>query len=283
MRPRRAARALLLAGLLFAMAASAGAAPRVLRVPAAYRSIQEAVDAAQPFDTVLVAPGTYNESVVISTPRSGIVLLGEAGPRRTFLAGGGAGRLVTFDETDTLTSISGFTLQGGEPQFDGGAVYAYRSRISISNCEFLGNSTPGDGGAIALYESWALIRWSVISANVARQGGGIFAGNSTLILTGNTLRNNVALQDGGGLMLLSSSPVLDGNMIVGNSARNNGGGVAFLSQRGEFRSNVLRSNHARQGGGFFCNGDYQPDLSSSRFGQNEPSDLEGCSSSVIRE
>jgi nitrous oxidase accessory protein NosD len=41
-------------------------------------SIQKAVDAAQPGDTVALAPGTYRESVVISKP--GIVLEG-AGPR----------------------------------------------------------------------------------------------------------------------------------------------------------------------------------------------------------
>jgi hypothetical protein len=252
-------------------------------VPGTYRSIQEAIDAAEPFDTVLVASGTYNESVVISTPQSGIVLHGEAGPRQTILAGVGGSRLVTFDETDTLTEISGFTLQGGDPQFDGGALYAYRSQVFISNCEFTGNNTPGDGGAIALYESWALIRRSIISANVARQGGGVFAGNSTLTLAENTFSNNVARQDGGGMLLLNSYPTLDSNMIVGNIARNNGGGVAFLSQQGEFRSNLVRRNQAQRGGGFFCDGDYQPDLSSDHFGGNLPSDLEGCLSSVIRE
>jgi hypothetical protein len=275
--------ALLAGAFLVGAAGPAGAAPRVLRVPGDYRGIQQAIENAEPFDTVLVAPGTYNESVVISTPRSGIVLRGEAGPRQTILAGTGGSRLVTFDETDTLTELSGFTLRGGSPQFDGGAVYAYRSQVFISNCEFSGNSTPGDGGAIALYESWALIRQSVITANAARQGGGIFANSSTLILVGNTLSNNVALQDGGGALLLNSVPTLDGNMIIGNSAQNNGGGVAFLSPRGEFRSNVVRGNRARTGGGFYCNGDYQPDLSSSHFKGNTPSDLEGCLSSVTRD
>jgi plastocyanin len=46
-----------------------------LRVPADYRTIQEAVNAAEPGSLVLVAPGIYRESVTVSNPR--IVIRGE--------------------------------------------------------------------------------------------------------------------------------------------------------------------------------------------------------------
>ncbi|MCB5169533.1 right-handed parallel beta-helix repeat-containing protein [Streptomyces bambusae] len=54
--------------------AAAPDAPRVLRVPAGYATIQQAVDRARPGDLVLVGPGVYRESVTLPTPR--VVLRG---------------------------------------------------------------------------------------------------------------------------------------------------------------------------------------------------------------
>ena len=48
---------------------------RTLRVPADFVTIQSAVDAAEPGDLVLIAPGVYAEAVVIRTPS--VVIRGE--------------------------------------------------------------------------------------------------------------------------------------------------------------------------------------------------------------
>jgi parallel beta-helix repeat protein len=53
-----------------------GAHGRVLRVPASYRTIQAAVDAARPGDLVLIAPGVYDESVTVAAGHGDIVLRG---------------------------------------------------------------------------------------------------------------------------------------------------------------------------------------------------------------
>ena len=49
--------------------------PRTLAVPAQYPTIQEAVNEASPGDLVLIAPGTYNETIEVTTDR--IVIRGE--------------------------------------------------------------------------------------------------------------------------------------------------------------------------------------------------------------
>ena len=46
------------------------ALPDALRVPDDYSTIQDAVDAAAPGDLILIAPGTYYESVIVETEHS---------------------------------------------------------------------------------------------------------------------------------------------------------------------------------------------------------------------
>jgi Right handed beta helix region len=49
---------------------------RILRVPEKYRTIQAAVDAADPGDLVLIRPGVYHEDVTVSDERERIVIRG---------------------------------------------------------------------------------------------------------------------------------------------------------------------------------------------------------------
>lgn len=79
----------------------------VLHVPQDFGTIQEAVDAAQPGDTVLVAPGTYTESIRL---RSGVALMGSGAAVTTLDAQGVARTLVDFTDATGVT-ISGFTFK----------------------------------------------------------------------------------------------------------------------------------------------------------------------------
>ena len=53
-----------------------GERPTVRDVPGDYRTIQSAVDAAEPGDLIRVAPGVYRESVVVPPGKERIVIRG---------------------------------------------------------------------------------------------------------------------------------------------------------------------------------------------------------------
>ncbi len=74
-------------------------------VPGDYRTIQLAIDASQPGDTVVVEPGTYRESLTL---RSDIVLRGRE-TARTLLSGGGEDPVIVADGV-TGVRISNFTF-----------------------------------------------------------------------------------------------------------------------------------------------------------------------------
>jgi hypothetical protein len=80
----------------------------VLKVPEGFATIQAAIDAAHPGDTVLVGPGVWTESVHLT---SGVALRG-SGAGQTVLDAQGAPRtLVDFTGAQDVT-VSGFTFRG---------------------------------------------------------------------------------------------------------------------------------------------------------------------------
>lgn len=107
-RPAAAALALVLAA---ALAGCTGPGPeeggRVLDVPGAYPTIQAAVDAAQPGDLVLVAPGSYEEQIEISTPELTI----RGADRNTVVVDGSGLRPYGIVSTADGTRIENLTVQ----------------------------------------------------------------------------------------------------------------------------------------------------------------------------
>ncbi|MFP2929181.1 NosD domain-containing protein [Pyxidicoccus sp. 3LG] len=81
--------------------------PRTLVVPKHYDTIQAAIDAAFPGDTVYVAPGVYSEHVTL---RSGIRLLGAGAPITLWDGRGESRNLIDFTGARDV-EISGFTFR----------------------------------------------------------------------------------------------------------------------------------------------------------------------------
>src|SRR6187401_1617269 len=138
----RAIAVALSAALMAAIPLTAAAGANTLDVPAQYPTIQAAIVAAQPGDTVLVAPGTYLET---------IDFLGKGITVQS--SGGGAGSVVTFQTHETPASVlSDLTITGGTGTVHGpfallvgGGVYINGSSPVLRDCVITGNTVANFG------------------------------------------------------------------------------------------------------------------------------------------
>jgi parallel beta-helix repeat protein len=117
--------------------ADVASAEKVLRVPGEHAAISAAITAAAAGDTILVAPGSYQESVILN---DGVVLRAEGGVDETTIA---------FDEKDpnqavlTLqrcsnsTQVVGFTIDGRKIAARGILAIGDGSAV-ISRCKIVG-------------------------------------------------------------------------------------------------------------------------------------------------
>src|SRR5206468_456016 len=119
--------------------------------------IQDAVDAAQDGDTVLVTNGTYavgrGTSVRVAVTKS-LVLRSVKGPEVTIIQGcqatgttNGVGAISCVYLTDRAV-LSGFTLTNGATAYYGygGGVACFSRDVIVTNCVLTGNSAGYYGG-----------------------------------------------------------------------------------------------------------------------------------------
>jgi hypothetical protein len=107
-------RTLALCAVLLLLPALAVAA--VIHVPGDVATIGSALFFASPYDTVLVAPGTYYVNLVWP-PTPGIKLRSELGALSTILDGRDDVQVIgVYTGVDTTTVIRGFTIQNGHAE-----------------------------------------------------------------------------------------------------------------------------------------------------------------------
>lgn len=106
-----------------------------------YLTIQEGVDAASEGDTVLVAPGTYPETVALRGLN--VALLSEEGASATRMD---PGRLTATSGEDSTTVVDGFTIANG-PYQDGSCVFLDESGPTIRNSVIEGGNASNGAGA----------------------------------------------------------------------------------------------------------------------------------------
>lgn len=202
----------------------------------AFRTIQQAVDAAAPGDTVLVTNGVYETGGrVVSGARSlnrvviqkNITVKSVNGPEVTIIKGQGPiGSSAVRCVYMSAGTLAGFTLTNGFSQnsgsdfyldYMGGGVNAYNgTNVIVSNCVITGCSSYYYGGGV-LYGTYYNC---IIRSNSAMYGGGA----TDAKLYNCALLDNRATQYGGGVY---DSELY--NCTVVNNTSTRGGGAAFCS------------------------------------------------------
>lgn len=279
----------LVAVLVIMAVVSCSAAASVRRVPSEYPSIQQAIDASDHGDTVIVAPGLYYETINFNGRNIVVTSTDPNDPRvvgYTILHAQGEGSVVTFRSGETPRAVlTGFTLTGGA-----GTVmyssdtysYSYGAGIlcmgaspTITRNVITRNIAPYSQEQIEVDIGWARYttyryEWSngggiyasgsatithnVIYGNAAETGGGIYASGYATV-TNNLIYNNSSVQ-GGGVYIHAGS--LLNNTIVGNDCdlepeAGVGGNVyasfGYDDTRLTVANNIICS--AKSGGGLF--------------------------------
>ncbi|MDH4158497.1 MAG: right-handed parallel beta-helix repeat-containing protein, partial [candidate division Zixibacteria bacterium] len=168
----------------------------IINVPADQPSIQAGINAANEGDIVLVAPGTYQESLDFTGKM--ITVKSAEGPQTTVITGDSSTDLVVFDEGETPGSrLEGFKLQGGRI-----GIWCQDAAPTIRRNLLVGQNI----------SDWAAIM-------LGGPGMGV-AGDAPAIIENNT----VIESDHGGICSFSrSSPRIKNNIV----AFNGGYGIAL--------------------------------------------------------
>jgi C1A family cysteine protease len=235
--------------------------------------IQDAIDAADPGDSVMVEGSTYNTALIVDTPA---YLLGgwspgftERDPATYVTTLQYAGSLVSFMYCGSgWCGIEGFTLYAGtgtiamlpDHAVYGGGVFSYQSSPVIKNniitsCGVANPLNYSAGGGICCFDGTAVIQGNEITGCTAQSGGGIYLYMATAIVRENLITGCfpnpefIGAKNGGGVYALHSSVTFMDNTITANNGFTNGGAICLKSSPATMQRDTLSMNECGGLGG----------------------------------
>ncbi len=242
----------------------------------AARSIQTALDASFPGDSIMVEGATYNSPVIVETP---VLLYGgwnpgftERDPETWVATIQSAGSPVSFMNLPPgFYGIEGFTITGGTGRNAalpvngnyGGGVFSYNASPVIRNnifnaCGYISPTAFSGGGAIACYNGSVTVENNIISNCLAQSGGGIYLYQAEATIRNNRISGSLphsgfnGTKNGGGIYALHSTAVIENNLIENNTMYNNGGGIYARLSTAIISSDTISTNACLTYGGGIC-------------------------------
>lgn len=213
----------------------------VLLVPNQYPSIRQAVEAAQPQDTIRVAAGTYAENIIL---RPGITLEGgwdstfsrrDIFSNTTVIDGSSRGGFALFGADQAV--IDGFTITGGSPPpfmpeaEIGAGVYCDSITLTLKNNLITGNNAAG----IYSHACRLTVTNNALGAN--GKAGIYLENNSVAVIAENIISHNLAAGINAGGEALSKVEIK--NNIIHSNKR---AGVNVVWAAGALSNNVIYNN-----------------------------------------
>jgi len=234
----------------------------IIHIPADYPTIQQGIDAAANGDTVLVAPGEYEENPVIVDKN--ILLTSAEGPTNTHISGHASIRGFSVDTTCVLRGFR-ISMVVEDPYRNSYSLMSvYQGSPIIMGNIIEDNETTQSGAGVLSYVSGAIIRNNIIRNNYTfNRGGGIAAARvDTFFLHRNIIEGNIitgnragwsACESGNaGGISAGAAAIVKYNLIVDNETfrygcQPEGGGMRISATHKTVHNNTIVANSARMG------------------------------------
>jgi hypothetical protein len=196
--------------------------------------LQQALDAAQGGDTIVLAPGAYigpfsmvDKNVNLQAANPGYVTVSSGGP--------GSALTVQAASSNDALNLEGIDFEGGHA-------------VSSSS------GTGGNGGGIDIETGTVFLEDSNVTDNVADgYGGGVYvAATGTLQISQSTISDNTAGLAGGGLYNSTRASVYDSAVVANTVTNGPGGGIFDSLAELSIEASTIDGNVASdQGGGIY--------------------------------
>lgn len=216
-------------------------------------TLQAAIAAAQPNDTIAVRAGTYlvggaYGALAVSknlTLLGGYTACGVRSPRTapTILQnmGSGSATMLTLSGASTVATVNGFRFLNGSYAL-GGAIHASGGTFRIEDCWFSACTASLAGGAVTADGCTITLERNRFSNNASQGSAGAFyANNSAIAVYSNFFEYNTAANSGGSIYIGGSSGSINNNTFAYSQSPS--GGVFYYGgfSNVNFRNNVLRN------------------------------------------
>jgi hypothetical protein len=202
----------------------------IITVPGDEPTIQAAIDAALDGDEIVVAPGTYFET--IDFIGKAVWLHSSDGAEVTTIDAQQNGSVVTCTSSEGPdTVLEGFPVTGGTGTLvagtrRGGGLYNVNSSPTVTGCYFYENGFTSFGGGIFNLNSDPVVTDCTFAANLVARGGGMSNHESNPTVTHCTFEGNSSVtsgEAGSGMYNFESNPIISDCAFTGNLARDGSG------------------------------------------------------------